>query len=88
MREAKVARGRYKCATCQQVFAKKDTQVDHIEPAVSVKDGFINWDTYISRMYPDKEGFQILCSQCHDNKTAIEKEMRKYYKKILTSKVK
>jgi hypothetical protein len=32
-------------------------------------------------MFPEKEGFQVLCRRCHDVKTGLEDEMRKYYNK-------
>jgi len=83
LKDAKIARNQYKCATCSGIFGRKDVQIDHTDPVVSVETGFVDWNTYITRMYPEKQGFQILCSQCHSNKCLLEKEMRKFYKNKL-----
>jgi 5-methylcytosine-specific restriction endonuclease McrA len=81
MRNARVARGKYECAMCSCLFGPKEIKVDHVEPVVNVTKGFENWDTYISRMYPeDPNKFQILCISCHDSKTAVERELRKKYR--------
>lgn len=64
----------YKCAGCGGEFSLKNVCVDHLLPVVSPKEGFINWDVYIERMFCPKENLQVLCSKCHDIKTAKEKE--------------
>ena len=68
---------RYKCASCSNLFKADQIQVDHILPVVDVNDGFVDWNTYIDRMYPEAVGFQILCSECHSVKTQNERKMRK-----------
>lgn len=68
---------RYRCAGCAKMFKLTDVQVDHIDPVVSVKDGFIDWNIYISRMFCDADGLQVLCSECHSIKTKNEREQRK-----------
>jgi 5-methylcytosine-specific restriction endonuclease McrA len=93
MRNARVERGLYKCAMCEKLFGPKSIKVDHVEPVVSTSVGFVDWNTYIARMYPeDPKQFQILCETCHDSKSAIERELRKQYKpkvsKDLTKKKK
>lgn len=80
MSAARVERGRYKCAECQDLFGPKEIILDHIEPVVDPKTGFTNWDDYIKRMFPPAEGFQVLCSACSDTKTQIEDSMRTHYK--------
>jgi 5-methylcytosine-specific restriction endonuclease McrA len=68
---------RYKCAACGDMFKQADVQVDHIDPVVSVEGGFIDWNIYIKRMYCEVDGFQVLCSQCHNVKTQNERKKRK-----------
>lgn len=68
---------RYKCAGCNNLFKATEVQVDHIDPVVSVEDGFIDWNEYIMRMYCEADGFQILCSECHGVKTENERKQRK-----------
>ncbi len=65
----------YQCAHCNEIFMKKDVCTDHIIPVVG-EEGFTTFDEYIERMFCDADGFQVLCSSCHDEKTAIEKERR------------
>lgn len=80
-KEARVSRGVYKCAQCLNQFTNKQIHLDHVQPVVDIKTGFIDWNTYIDRLFPPKEGWQVLCELCHDNKTKIENEMRQFFKK-------
>ena len=70
----------YKCAGCGKLFKGVDVAVDHIDPVVDPKTGFIDWDTYVDRMFCEADGFQVLCHTCHGIKTANEREERKLYK--------
>lgn len=76
---ARVERGLYKCAMCESSFKQNEVVIDHIEPVVSIKDGFTNWEDFINRLFCDVEGFQILCYPCHDQKTNIEDSLRAEY---------
>lgn len=67
----------YKCAKCRQEFPLSKVYVDHVVPVVDPVIGFIDWNNYIERMFCHKENLQVLCSVCHDAKTAIEKGRRK-----------
>lgn len=79
--QARIARGLYKCAICGiDRFKRQEVQLDHIDPVVSVENGFTTWDDYINRLFCPAEGFQVICTQCHDNKTKIEDEMRSFHK--------
>jgi 5-methylcytosine-specific restriction endonuclease McrA len=79
LKEARVERGNYKCAICGEIFKRKEIVQDHIEPVIDVEKGFTDWNDYVLRMFPDKDGFQILCKPCHDAKTIMEDELRKLY---------
>lgn len=85
LKKARVERGLYQCAMCKLAFKKKEVQVDHIIPVVSIKTGFSNWEEYIERMFPMEDGFQILCKPCHSTKTDTENH---YRKKVKTRKKK
>lgn len=73
---AKVEYGKYKCASCSDIFGPKEMAIDHIDPVVSIGEGFTDWEIYIKRMFPEKEGFQVLCNPCHDVKTLMEDNLR------------
>jgi 5-methylcytosine-specific restriction endonuclease McrA len=77
---ARVERGKYKCAMCGELFGPKEVNMDHIHPVVDPRTGFTTWDEYIERLYPYEEGWQCLCSSCHDGKTRIEDSLREHYK--------
>lgn len=66
----------YTCAACQQEFPSKEVEVDHISPVVSVGDGFIDWNTFIQRLYCPIENLQVLCLTCHKKKTKLERASR------------
>lgn len=67
----------YKCAACKKHFVAVDVQVDHIDPVVDPKKGFISWDVFIERMFVEIEKLQVLCKPCHKIKTDEEKTQRK-----------
>lgn len=69
----------YKCVKCKDHFPTSGVQVDHKKPVVDPKVGFVDWDTFISRLFCPVTGLQVLCKSCHDKKTKREREMRKKY---------
>lgn len=84
--EARVSRGVYRCAHCNTLGPatlpplpgrkrrRNNCAVDHIEPVVDPSVGFVDWSTYIKRMFVEKEGYQVLCWECHEAKTKAERE--------------
>jgi 5-methylcytosine-specific restriction endonuclease McrA len=66
----------YKCADCGEEFPQKEIQCDHINPVVSPLDGFIDWDTFIDRLFCEASNLQVLCTSCHNKKTKEEKKIR------------
>lgn len=60
---------------------KQNVFVDHINPVVDPKEGFVSWDEFIKRLFCEEENLQLLCKSCHDKKTAQEKEVRTKWKK-------
>lgn len=66
----------YLCNSCKQEFVLKNINVDHINPVVDPKVGFIDWNTFIDRLFCGVENLQILCSSCHDRKTKKETSVR------------
>lgn len=66
----------YLCNKCKNVFMKKDTVLDHIEPVVPM-DGFSSFDDFIERLFCDEANFQVMCIKCHDEKSAAETQERK-----------
>ena len=81
IKKARVARGQYKCASCEKIFGPKEIQLDHKIPVVDEEIGFVDWNTYIERLFCDAENFQVLCKPCHETKTFFEQEIRKQVKR-------
>ena len=90
LKKARVKRGFYLCAGCKEEVPAsiivngrrvKNAVVDHVEPIVDPEKGFENFDVYIERMFCEEDNLQVLCHECHTEKTneerAIAKERRK-----------
>ena len=66
----------YRCASCRKEFPLSDVQVDHIKPVVDPKDGFIDWEVYVQRMFCTTENLQVICKPCHKIKSDKERKQR------------
>lgn len=95
--EARVKRWVYKCEMCNREWPatlpplpwkkrkRKNIQADHILPAVDPKKGWESWDSFIERLFVEKEWYQAICRECHsweDWKTKKENKERKKYKEL------
>ena len=90
-KNAWVERGVYLCAghgrNCHKVPVtikvagrrENNIFIDHIEPVIDPKIGFVSWDVLIERMFVEIGGLQLLCKDCHSRKTADERPIRKMY---------
>lgn len=83
-KKARVARGQYECAGCKQVVPPTIKQgrkrvnnvfVDHVDPIVDPKVGFQGFDVFIERMFCEMENLQLLCGECHDEKSMRERRI-------------
>ena len=63
------------CDGCGNVVPETTSRVDHIDPIVDPAVGFVSWDMYIERTLVEENGFQVLCTPCHDAKTKQEREI-------------
>lgn len=80
--EARVRRGIYKCAGCgkekpasERIDGKKckNDIVDHIDPIIDPEVGFVSWNEFIEKLFCEKEHLQLLCHECHTEKTNKER---------------
>jgi len=83
--KARVRRGEYECALCKTLGPatlppeegkkrrRNNAAADHINPVVDPRIGFVDWNTFIERLFCEVDGFQILCHECH---TVVTKEER------------
>ena len=64
----------YPCAHCSGWFSEKETHVDHIVPAGSLK-SFEDVGPFSRRLlFPTPDQLQILCKPCHKTKTLAERK--------------
>ena len=72
--EARVERGKYRCAGCKEIVGRKEIQIDHKDPVVDPKVGWVSLDLYAERMFCEKENLQALCkTKCHSEKSRLER---------------
>lgn len=77
LRLARKSPGNYECAECKKLFKIADVKVDHIAPVIDPKVGFVDWNTYIDRLFCPLSNLQCLCDWCHKIKSAAEVKVRK-----------
>jgi len=58
------------------VFPRKLVSADHVYPVIDPARGFVDWNEYIKRLFCPESGFQIICKECHDDKTKRERKVR------------
>lgn len=71
----KVDANEHLCNVCKQwKRSVKGSMVviDHIQPVVDPKTGFVDFNTYFKRMWCDKSNLQKICGECHREKTNEE----------------
>lgn len=75
----------YQCALCSLWTKSTEVSVDHIHPVVSVEEGFIDFNTFVTRLFCSKENLQVICNVCHEKKTYKERidRLSKQYTKEL-----
>lgn len=66
----------YQCNVCTTFVGSTYASVDHIIPVVSVSDGFVDYHTFISRLFCDISNLQVICDACHQIKTQTERISR------------
>lgn len=81
MVNARIERGLYECAICKKngldnKWRSKEISLDHILPVVP-ETGWDDWSGFIERLFCETEGYQVLCHEHHDQKTALEDTKRK-----------
>jgi len=62
----------YKCNECKKYFPDKQINVDHIEPAGTLRCAE-DLPAFVERLFCEVDGLQVLCKTCHDKKTKDEK---------------
>ena len=69
----------YQCNKCREWFPDKQVQIDHVEPVGSLK-CLEDLAGFLERLTPE-DGFQVLCKECHQEKTNKERKTNGRIKK-------
>lgn len=63
----------YQCNKCKKWFPEKKITVDHIIPCGSLQKAS-DLPGFVERLFCEESGLQVLCTDCHNNKTQLEKK--------------
>ena len=85
---ARIRRGVYRCGICQGEVPASELEMDHIEPVIDPKKGWVSLEDYGMKMIPDAEGFQAVHKTCHLAKSIEENSQRRETKKTIDKKKK
>ena len=66
----------YLCNVCGSYVGSTKVSVDHVVPVVSVTDGFVDFNTFIERLFCQADNLQVICDDCHNSKTQKERISR------------
>lgn len=66
----------YLCNVCKNYVGSTMVAVDHIVPVISVDEGFVDFNTFIERLFCDASNLQVVCDDCHQKKTNAERIAR------------
>ena len=70
--------GQWECASCKVITTRQDLHGDHIEPVVDPVAGFVDWNTYLARLFLGT--IQPICKVCHKAKSKAENKVRRQQK--------
>ena len=74
--KGKKHRFEYNCVHCNGWFQDKETQVDHIIGAGSLK-SYDDLPGFVERLFCEAKNLQVLCKPCHQVKTNHERKALK-----------
>jgi 5-methylcytosine-specific restriction endonuclease McrA len=70
----------YQCNVCKTWTKSTAIAVDHKNPVIDVEDGFVDWNTFVDRLFCGPENLQVVCDTCHQEKTNKERFDRSFIK--------
>lgn len=72
----------YLCGVCAQYVSSTKIAVDHKIPVIDVDKGFVDWNTFVDRVFCDEANLQVICDPCHQAKTNSERFERQFRRDI------
>lgn len=70
----------WECEMCGKMCGKGESQMDHRLPVVDPSIGWVNYDTFIDRLFCEAKNYSCLCIDCHTKKSKKENELREKIK--------
>jgi hypothetical protein len=67
----------YQCNKCKKWYKSDEVNVDHIEQAGSLRT-YDDLPKFVETLFCEQENLQVLCKCCHDEKTKLEIQLKKY----------
>lgn len=61
----------------KKCFKRGKVEINHIDPVVDPKSGFVDWNTYIERLFVKDDKMNALCKECHSKLTEKQNKLRK-----------
>lgn len=78
-KRAQIGENLFLCELCQKAFSPMLVQLDHKEPVVLLT-GWDDWNGFIERLFCAIEGYQLVCKDCHKQKTNTENDQRRSHR--------
>jgi len=75
----------HRCTSCKKTYPKGMMRADHINPVIPIdnnwKDGEnwlgYNWNQLLPRLWCEADNYQIICKDCHKEKSKDENTARR-----------
>lgn len=77
------------CDACHKDFPKGKMRVDHREPVIPIVHDWqqrvgnflgYDWNEVMRRLWPEEDGFEVFCEECHAQLTKHENDQRRAHK--------
>lgn len=66
----------YQCKKCTEWFKSDEVNIDHIKPAGSLNCSK-DLPAFVDRLFCEVDNLQTLCTTCHNEKTQLERKLKK-----------
>jgi len=70
----------YQCKKCSKWYKSDQVNVDHIEQAGSLR-SYDDLPGFVETLFCEQDNLQVLCKSCHDEKTKLEIQLKKFKQK-------
>lgn len=71
----------FKCESCGDKVDRNKFAVDHTSPVLDPTTGFVDYNTFVSRLFCPVTNLTGMCKKCHDKKSKAENAQRRLTRK-------